>query len=515
MNLDQRTRLKLAGQLDLSAWVEAATGDNLWTVQRRIGEAASQRRSRVAVPSCVASGKTYLAARLALAFYDAYTPGTPCAECGGTCGGSRVITVSSKHEHLRDILWAELRTAHEYLRRKGILIPGRMGVGQTLRLDDGPKHLMVGTSPKNPEGLQGVHLPHLLVIGDEATALPEEVTEGLISSLATGDARMLLIFNPTTDDTWAAEQCKAARTEVIKITAFDTPHFTGEPVPEGSLLIDQDTLEDLQAQGMGPGTYEWATKVEAKFWGQGLDQVIPEEWYDRNTTTAPVFGIRQLGIDLAPYGSNENVIAYRDGNSLVEVAAFPAMRQDLFFQGPVTQAILKFLPHVVVYDADGVGAGVIGYAEQACSAALEKGHSIQLLPFRGALSVTTKFHNARSAWWWHLRRQFENNGISIQINDPKSREQVTKLKYEITSTGDIKVETKEMLRKRDRGDLDRGDAIMYSWALSDVIPIPGGAREPTLPEQLGFIDRSPEAMMRRDRDRVARRLDAQPDPAWL
>lgn len=512
--MDSRTRLRMLGMIDLGGWIEAGAGEELWSVQRRIGRAASGYRTQVAVPSCVASGKTYLAARLALAFYDTYTPGTPCKVCGGPCGGSRVITVSSKHEHLRDILWAELRSAHESLRRRGLVIPGRMGVGQTLRLDDGPKHLMVGTSPRNPEGLQGVHLPHLLVIGDEATALPDEVTEGLISSLATGDARMLLIFNPTTDDTWAAQQCKSGRTEVIRITAFDTPHFTGEPIPSGSLLIDQNTLDDLIKAGMGPGTYEWATKVEAEFWGQGSDLLVPELWYDRNRAVQPVYGVRQMGIDLAPYGSNENVIAFRDGNALTAVKAFPAMRQDLFFQGPVTDAVRSFRPHVVTYDADGVGAGVIGYAEKATAVLLDHGVSVQLLPFRGALGVTTKFTNSRSAWWWHLRRQFENDGIAVLIEDPKTREQVCKLRYSITSTGDIRVETKEELRKRERGDLDRGDAVMYAWALSDTIPIPGAVPEPSIAAYYGLNDRSAEHMMERDKASIAER-ERQSWVAWL
>lgn len=501
MATDARVRLRQLGQIDLGAWVEAVSNP-LWSIQRNIAAAGSRYRARVAVPSCTASGKTFLAARLALAFFDAYTPGTPCSHCQGPCGGSRVITLASKHEHLQDVMWSEIRGEYEALRNKGVLLPGRMGVGRTLRLDDGPNHLMLGTSPSNAEGLQGVHEAHLLVIGDEATALPEEVTKGLVSSLATGDARQLLIFNPTTTETWAYEQCQSSITDVIKIRAWDTPLFTGEAVPPGSYLLTPEYLEELKASGQGPGTFDWVTKVEADFWDLGEDTLVPGPWYDTARGAPWVEGTRQLGIDLAPYGSAESVIAVRDGNGLVAVEAFPSMRMDTFFEGPVTKAVRRYAPNIVVYDADGVGAGVIGYAEKAARSMLDQGHGIQLLPFRGALGVQTKFTNARSSWWWHLRAQFEAVAISVQVEDPKLRDQLIRLKYRITDAGDIRVETKEELRRRDRGDLDRADAVMYAWALSDV-HISAPTVRKSLADEFGIFDRSAEAMWERDMAQIA------------
>jgi hypothetical protein len=506
----------MAGQADLGVWVEAATDSGLWSVQRRIAKETSRYRARVTVPSCTASGKTWLAGRIALAFYDAYTPGTPCVECGGPCQGSKIITLASKFEHLRDVLWGELRTTYAHLQRRGIALPGRMGVGQTLRLDDGPDHWILGQSPSQAESLQGVHGAHILVIGDEATALPEEVTRGLVSSLATGDARQLLIFNPTSGDTWAAEQSRASHTVNIKIRAWDTPLFTGEPAPDGAFLLTPEYLDELRGSGMGEGTYDWVTKVEAEFWDLTDDNIIAEQWYDRALQGEGVPGTRALGVDLAPYGSNENTIAIRDGNILIDVLAFPSMRPDVFWEGPVTAAVLKYKPHYLIYDADGVGAGVIGYAEKAAQAAQAEGAITQLLPFRGALGVQTKFQNARSAWWWNLRRRFENDGIAIRLHDPKLREQLTKLKYTITASGDIRVETKEELRRRDRGfALDRADAVMYAFALTDELIVPANASTTPWADALGFTDRSAEAMIRRDKERLLGRGPKDFDAEWV
>jgi hypothetical protein len=513
---DARARLRLAGQADLGLWVEAACG-GLWSIQRDIALASSHFRARVAVPSCTASGKTWLAARIALAFYDAYMPGTPCRRCAGPCGGAKVITLASKFEHLRDVLWGEIRLAYVQLQERGIALPGRMGVGQTLRLDDGPDHWILGQSPSMAESLQGVHGAHILVVGDEATALPEETTRGLVSSLATGDARQLLIFNPTSGDTWAADQCRAGHTTVIKIPAWETPNFTGEEAPAGAYLLTPEYLDELKAAGMGPGTYDWTTKIEAEFWDLTDDNLIAEPWYDQAVQAEGTPGTRQLGIDLAPYGSNENTIAVRDGNMVTALLPFPAMRPDSFFQGPVTEAILKYAPDFVVYDADGVGAGAIGYAEAAVAAGMKAfpERVIQLVPFRGALAVQTKFQNWRSQAWWNLRRRFENGAIAIRVHDPKLREQTTKLKYTITANGDIRVETKEELRRRDRGfTLDRGDALCYAFAMSDELRLAPRSDTP-LSDYFHLKDRSFAAMRARDRERLTGSGHKAWDPEWI
>jgi hypothetical protein len=502
--MSDRDRLRQLGQLDLSAWVEAATGNELWSIQRKIGAAASKHRARVAVPSCNASGKTFLAARLALAFYDSYTPGAPCASCDptgtkGGCRGSKILTTSSKFEHLRDALWAEMRSAYMQLRDSGLVIPGFMGAGQNLRLEDNPNHFIVGHSANKAEGFQGFHAAHKLILGDEATSLDTEMQQAITGLLATADSRLLLIFNPTTDDTYAALETRSPRTEVIKIRAWDTPHFTDEHVPEGSNLTTPEWLDELKDKGMGPGTYEWTTRVEADFWTLGDDVLIPSDIFDRAYAGTVVEGTRALGIDLAPYGSDENIIVVRDGNAAVDLSAFPAQRQDLFWEGPVADAVRRVDPHYLIWDADGVGSGVYGYAETIAKRHNASGGNITLLPFRGGIKVDTKFNNARSAWWWNLRRRFENGTIALAIpEDQKLRAQVTDIRYSITETGDIKIETKKHMKDRGRESPDRGDALMYAFSMVEELPIPAKITETPLADITGIKDRSTAAMWEKD-----------------
>lgn len=504
--MNARDRLRQLGQIDLGMWVEAALGRDLWNIQQRIATATSKRRARVAVPSCNASGKTWTGARLALAFYDAFTPGAPCVICKGPCGGAKILTTSSKAEHLRDALWSEIRLAYYELENNGIELPGVMSKGQNLRLESAPNHFMVGMSPNHAEGFQGFHAAHKLILGDEATSLDEQMQQGIAGLLATGDSRLLLIFNPTTDDTYAALETRSPSTEVIKIRAWDTPNFTGEAVPDGANLTTPEWIEELKDKGMGPGTYEWTTRVEADFWTQGDDVLVSGEVFDAATQGFHIEGTRALGVDLAPYGTDENVIAFRDGNALTKIEAHTAMQPNLFIEGPVADAVRRHRPDYLIWDADGVGSGVYGDMERMMAAYNARGGNLVLLPFRGGVSVSAKFNNARSAWWWALRRRFhQGNGIVLTLpRDDKLRDQITDIRYSITDAGDIKVEPKAHMKKRGRESPDRADAAMYAFSMVEELPIPHQVVEQPLVNLTGVKDRSPEAMWERDMEQLRR-----------
>lgn len=512
---DAAERVRLLGQLDLGAAAEVLTGETFWSIQRRIGTALSVPRAKVTVPSCNASGKTWQAARYALAFYNSFTPGTPCVQCDptgtkGGCRGSKVITTSSKESHLRDNLWGEIRAAAAKIKDRGIDLPGKLFEGDLRYLDNESNHFIIGQSAASAEGMQGYHAAHKLIIGDEATSVDEEVKLAISRLLASSDSRILLIYNPTTPDTYASQMSRSPNFETIRITAFDTPTFTGEPAPEGSNLITQAFLDDLVAQGMGPGTFEWVTSIEAKDWDTGDDLLIPSSWYDRQVRSEHELGrgTRQLGVDIAAYGSDENIIAIRDGNQLVEVRAYPSMMVEQYVRGPVTKAVLDYQPDVIVFDGDGVGAGAVGYFEEL-KRYLRPG--AQVIGFRGAKGSGGRFINQRTQWYWQLRRRFEVGAIEVCVRDDTLRSQAIDIHYSIPQ-GDIRVETKQEMRKRGVGSPDRLDGVMYAFAFSDELAATeaAAAKPQTAAEMLGLTDHSVEAMWQRLPVRHTDRRDVNP-----
>lgn len=493
----QREQLRRLGQLDLGDYITIASGEELWGKQREIAAAISLPHAQVAVASCNASGKTWLAARIALAFYDTYKPGTACSICGGPCGGAKVITTSSKEKHLKQNLWGEIRMAWPKMDARigmdGNLMPADTGIVDT------PDHFITGLVANAAEGFQGYHAAHILVIGDEATAIDDETAQGITGLMASGDARLLLIFNPTDTTTYAFTKWSSPLVASFTISAYDTPSFTGEEVPAGANLINQLYLDDLQASGQGPGTYEWTTRVLGNFWDLSEDVLINDKWYqDARTGMLLPGGTRSLGIDLASYGTAESVLAFRDGVALVRIQAEAAGRVDHFFQGPVTRAIMEFQPHYVIYDADGVGAGAVGYAEQLYRHMPPGG---QVIGFRGNKKIVDAQTNARSTWYWQLRRQFESGIITVSVEDKKLHNQLTQIRYSIRN-GAIRVETKEEMRNRGMDSPDRADAVMYAFSYAGDLPIPIVQPQASSAEQaFGVRDNSVAAMWERDRAR--------------
>lgn len=448
------------------------------------------------IDNFIVTHNTFLAARIAAAFYRAYTPGVPCVTCEGPCRGSKVITTSSKEEHLKLNLWGELAVVRNKAAERGVPLAGRYLEGDMRIEESSSNHYITGQTANSAESLQGAHAAHKLIIGDEATSVSDDVKLAITRLLATADARLLLIYNPTTPDTYPSILARSERVKVIRITAFDTPIFTGEDVPPGANLITPEFIEDLKAQGMGPGTFEYVTSIEARDWDLGEDVLITPPWYDEcSTQQPPVLGHAtvQIGVDIASYGSDECTIAVREGDQLVEMQAFPSMRPDILFQTHVTRLAEKWRPNVLVFDGDGVGAGAIGEAENLAKHMAPGG---KVIPFRGGVGAGKKFANARSAQWWRLRQAFETGAITVHVDDPTLRTQMTNLRYRVNTKGKLQIETKAEMKKRGIGSPDRGDAVMYAFAFADDITF--SSKKRGVAEQLGVSDRSEAAMWRRD-----------------
>ncbi len=237
---------------------------------------------------------------------------------------------------------------------------------------------------------------------------------------------------------------------------------------------------------MGPGSYEWETRILANFWDKGDDSLIPEIWVqDAHNRNALLLGTVGIGIDLAGYGTDESTIAVRRGDNLVNLVAVPAGRIDHFINGdpddnshqlsPVRRAVKDYRPWVIVFDADGPGAGALGEFTRLHEWAIRNRYMEQgsvIIPFRGGKRISDHFLNARSGWWWALRKRFERARIAMQVIDPKLDHQLSQLTYSITSSGQIKVESKADMKKRGETSPDRGDAVMYCFAFSEELPNP-------------------------------------------
>ena len=83
----------------------------------------------------------------------------------------------------------------------------------------------------------------------------------------------------------------------------------------------------------------------------------------------------------------------------------------------------------------------------------------------GARALTDKerYQNGRAEAWWGLRTRFQNGDIAIP-DDPMLIAELASITYQHTTSGKVKIVSKDELRSELGRSPDRGDAAMISFA---------------------------------------------------
>ena len=126
-------------------------------------------------------------------------------------------------------------------------LPGRITLDAKWYI--GNELVAYGRKPADydPAAFQGIHARYVLVIIDEAGGVPKSIFDA-VDALATNiDARVVAVGNPDDPASHFATICKpGSGWHVETISAFDTPAYTGEKVPEEllPLLVSPEWVEE-------------------------------------------------------------------------------------------------------------------------------------------------------------------------------------------------------------------------------------------------------------------------------
>ena len=193
------------------AWCYDHLGVRLWEKQEEILYALVED-SRVAVPSCHESGKTFVAA---------------CAVCWYiTCFYmSRIVTTAPTDRQVRIVLWNDIRRMHRRLKEKFEFVGDIFQ--KEWRIMDGWN--AIGFSTDDENAFQGLHSPYGNIMGifDEATGISKQIFEQADGVIMGENAKNLLLGNPTAPNNyfhWCCEG-KISGYRVIPISALDSPNI--------------------------------------------------------------------------------------------------------------------------------------------------------------------------------------------------------------------------------------------------------------------------------------------------
>lgn len=454
-------------------WVEERLGETLWSIQRDIMRSVYANR-RTAVKSCHGVGKSHIAARIAAEWLENHPPGE-----------AFVVSTAPTFPQVRAILWRYIGQAH----RKGKL---RGRVNQT-EWHIGAELVGYGRKPSDYDesAFQGIHARYVLVVIDEACGVPAQLWDAVDSLITGADCRVLAIGNPDDADSKFATVCEPnSGWNVITISAFDSPNFTREKMPRAvkAQLVGHEYVADAR-RNWGEDSAIYRSKVLGKFTADRDDGVVPASKIAACRTGDPDFDAPdtidvQLGVDVGA-GGDYSVIRERRGHRAGRV--WRSRHDDpMRLAGEIVEVIRETGALRVAIDVIGVGWGVAGRLREVCAEDPSLSHVvIDGVNVGEAAKNPKRYRNRKAELWWEIGREQSLNGAwDLSAIDDRTAADLAAPRFEINSSGKIKIESKDEVRKRIGRSTDDADALILSFvqtaAPAAVIHAPAGAHARTV-----------------------------------
>ena len=446
-------------------WIRDILGIELWETQAKIAQSVAEHQ-RTAVVSCHASGKTYVAADIALWFLYCFPD-------------SEVITTAPVFRQVRENLWGEMERAYTQAK---LPLGAKTASFAQCRLEIGPKWKAIGFATDKLEHTSGFHAQHILVIVDEASGVAQPTYDALEGIMASGrTVRVLLISQGTQTQGTFYEAFHSLRGQwsTHRIAAWDTPNFSGPQHaawvaagrPEGwtwpnPYLIKPEWVEGRRV-AWGEGTPLWLVKVEGTFppadpyafvsvgdCDAATTRVLPESEADKG----------QIGLDVARSGMDLTVVVARKGPHVVR------MTTKAITLGPEVEEMVDEMASAtgirkIVGDADGVGGPVLDYMKKSHTP--KDGWEIVEFHSNARPRDVDTFLNAKAEAWTGFAQRVREGDLTIGALPKDQRDDLiadlVSIRKQFDARGRIKVESKDELRERIGRSPDRGDAVMLAF----------------------------------------------------
>ncbi|HKV43854.1 MAG TPA: hypothetical protein VJT32_04155 [bacterium] len=429
-------------------WIRDQLGEHVWSKQEEICNSVTENRY-TAVKACHGPGKSFIAARIGCWWLHTHK-----------LGDAFLVTTAPSWPQVQAILWREIRRAW----RTGRL-PGRITLECQWYMGEGRSDeelIAMGRKPAdyNEQAFQGLHARYILVILDEACGIPETLWTAVMTLLTNENARVLAIGNPDDPGSHFATICKpGSGWNVISISAFDSPNFTGEEIPArvAEQLVTPMWVEDRR-RDWGEGSPLWQAKVLAEFPDISDEYLITPAMIQRGIDTdLPGIEKGRYGADVARFGEDKTVV-YRNRGGVIRFVEDWGMRDTMQTAGKFKLIMDQHL-HLnrpgFVLDVVGLGSGIFDRLR-------EMGYPV--VGFSGAERAfrPDKFKNRRAEVYWTFRNNLELGLIDLDPADLRLQEELQNIKWFVDSSGRIQIESKEDMRERGVKSPDRADACVYS-----------------------------------------------------
>lgn len=304
---------------------------------------------------------------------------------------------------------------------------------------------------EKPEALAGIHAEHVLIVVDEASGVPEPVYEAALGSMSGESATTILLGNPT----------RSSGTFFETHTRLAGSWWTRRWSCLDSPLVSDKFVEEVR-QRYGEESNAYRVRVLGEFPLGDDDTIVPlylaEEARHRDITHTP--GARPIwGLDVARFGSDRTALAEKVGQVVTGVEAWRGL--DLMQTVGRVRARYEALPadarpSVILVDSIGLGSGVVDRMRELGMPV--RGVNVSESPAMGETYV-----NLRTELIFKARAWLEQRNAKLP-HDSGLIAEMTSIRYSFTSSGKMRAESKDDLRKRVRSSPDKADAVFLLFA---------------------------------------------------
>jgi hypothetical protein len=282
---------------------------------------------------------------------------------------------------------------------------------------------------------------------------------------------MLAIGNPDDASSHFARVCAPTSLwHTVSISAFDSPNFTGEQVPDDlrHVLISREWAEEKRLE-WGEDNPIYRAKVLGEFSiddpgkvVRGSDVAACRIHGDTPRTEAELLPV-ELGVDVGG-GGDETVIRERRG-----IVAGREWREYSDQPHTIAPLILRAIREsgatAVKVDEIGVGRGVIGELQNLRA---EGRHDAAIIGVNvaGAARDADQFENIRAELWWEIGRLLSQDrrwDLSSMENADTTVAQLLEPKWLVGPRGRIQIEKKDHIRERLGRSPDNADALLLAY----------------------------------------------------
>jgi hypothetical protein len=303
------------------------------------------------------------------------------------------------------------------------------------------------SSADRPEALAGVHSEHVLLICDEASAIPEAVYESAAGSMSGEHACTVLIGNPTRNSGlfFKTHHQLASEWRTMHVSCLN------------SKRVSSDFVKQI-ADTYGPESTAYRVRVLGEFALRDDDTLISAELVDSAMSrdvalvaTDPLV----YGIDVARFGDDRSVMCKRRGNVVLEFKTWQGL--DLMqLTGAIVNEAKTDKPAEICVDSIGLGSGVADRLR-------ELGQVVRDVNVSEASAMNPQAAKLRDELWLSVKEWLNARACKL----PKMvelRQELVAPTYTFTSNGKIKVEGKQEMKRRGMRSPDLADALCVTFA---------------------------------------------------